>query len=264
MPMNVKRFGRAPVLAIFGVLFVGMVLLSMLGGSGYQRVDTSAAEQLISTGKVDQVRLLNNERMELDLKTGVTYSSSIDGVQDASKVFAYYVDARGPQIVALLDKYPPSKGFTDQIDQPSWFGTLLVNVLPVLLLIVLFWFLMGQMQGGGNRVMQFGKSRAKLATKDMPKVTFQDVAGCDEAVEELHEIKEFLQEPAKFLAVGAKIPKGVLLYGPPGTGKTLLARAVAGEAGVPFYSISGSDFVEMFVGVGASRVRDLFEQATNI
>ena len=120
---------------------------------------------------------------------------------------------------------------------------------------------MGQMQGGGNRVMQFGKSRAKLATKDTPKVTFADVAGCDEAIEELQEIKEFLQEPAKFLAVGAKIPKGVLLYGQPGTGKTLLARAVAGEAGVPFYSISGSDFVEMFVGVGASRVRDLFEQA---
>ena len=120
---------------------------------------------------------------------------------------------------------------------------------------------MNQMQGGGSRVMQFGKSRAKLATKDTPKVTFADVAGADEAVEELHEIKEFLAEPAKFLAVGAKIPKGVLLYGPPGTGKTLLARAVAGEAGVPFYSISGSDFVEMFVGVGASRVRDLFEQA---
>ena len=120
---------------------------------------------------------------------------------------------------------------------------------------------MGQMQGGGSRVMNFGKSRAKLVNKDMPKVTFADVAGADEAVEELQEIKEFLAEPAKFQAVGAKIPKGVLLYGQPGTGKTLLARAVAGEAGVPFYSISGSDFVEMFVGVGASRVRDLFEQA---
>ncbi|MCM1977070.1 ATP-dependent zinc metalloprotease FtsH, partial [Streptomyces sp. G1] len=124
-----------------------------------------------------------------------------------------------------------------------------------------FLFLMNQMQGGGSRVMNFGKSKAKLITKDTPKTTFADVAGSDEAVEELHEIKEFLQEPAKFQAVGAKIPKGVLLYGPPGTGKTLLARAVAGEAGVPFYSISGSDFVEMFVGVGASRVRDLFEQA---
>ena len=127
----------------------------------------------------------------------------------------------------------------------------------------LFWFLMSQMQGGGSEVMSFGKSKAKLATKDTPKVTFADVAGADEAVEELREIKEFLAEPAKFLAVGAKIPKGVLLYGQPGTGKTLLARAVAGEAGVPFYSISGSDFVEMFVGVGASRVRDLFEQAKN-
>ena len=130
-----------------------------------------------------------------------------------------------------------------------------------MLIIVLFLFLMNQVQGGGGRVMQFAKSKAKLITKDMPKTTFADVAGCQEAIEELGEIKEFLQEPAKFQAVGAKIPKGVLLYGPPGTGKTLLARAVAGEAGVPFYSISGSDFVEMFVGVGASRVRDLFEQA---
>ena len=117
------------------------------------------------------------------------------------------------------------------------------------------------MQGGGNRVMQFGKAKAKQVTKDQPKVTFSDVAGADEAVEELQEIKEFLEAPAKFQAMGAKIPKGVLLFGPPGTGKTLLARAVAGEAGVPFFSISGSDFVEMFVGVGASRVRDLFEQA---
>jgi len=131
----------------------------------------------------------------------------------------------------------------------------------VLLLGVLFWFLLSRMQGGGSKVMQFGKSKAKLVNKDMPQVTFSDVAGADEAVEELEEIKEFLQEPTKFQAVGAKIPKGVLLYGPPGTGKTLLARAVAGEAGVPFFSISGSDFVEMFVGVGASRVRDLFEQA---
>jgi cell division protease FtsH len=128
-------------------------------------------------------------------------------------------------------------------------------------LLLLFFFLMQQMQGGGNRVMSFGKSKARLVTKDQPKITFQDVAGVDEAVEELQEIKEFLENPAKFQAMGAKIPKGVLLFGPPGTGKTLLARAVAGEAGVPFFSISGSDFVEMFVGVGASRVRDLFEQA---
>ena len=134
--------------------------------------------------------------------------------------------------------------------------------MPFLLIILVFLWLMNSVQGGGGRgVMQFAKSKAKLISKDMPKTTFSDVAGCEEAIEELGEIKEFLQEPAKFQAVGAKIPKGVLLYGPPGTGKTLLARAVAGEAGVPFYSISGSDFVEMFVGVGASRVRDLFEQA---
>ncbi|MGN6132504.1 MAG: ATP-dependent zinc metalloprotease FtsH, partial [Nocardioidaceae bacterium] len=145
--------------------------------------------------------------------------------------------------------------------QPSLLGSILATFLPFVLIILLFLFLMNQVQGGGGRVMQFAKSKAKLISKDMPKTTFSDVAGCEEAIEELGEIKEFLQEPAKFQAVGAKIPKGVLLYGPPGTGKTLLARAVAGEAGVPFYSISGSDFVEMFVGVGASRVRDLFEQA---
>ncbi len=139
--------------------------------------------------------------------------------------------------------------------------SILFQFLPILIIVGFFFFLMQQMQGGGNRVMSFGKSRARLVTKDQPKITFSDVAGLDEAVEELQEIKEYLEAPAKFQAMGAKIPKGVLLYGPPGTGKTLLARAVAGEAGVPFFSISGSDFVEMFVGVGASRVRDLFEQA---
>jgi cell division protease FtsH len=139
-------------------------------------------------------------------------------------------------------------------------GALLQTVLPIVVIVALFLFFMNQMQGG-NRVMSFGKARAKLLTKDQPKTTFADVAGVDEAVEELGEVKDYLKSPARFQAMGAKIPKGVLLYGPPGAGKTLLARAVAGEAGVPFYSISGSDFVEMFVGVGAARVRDLFEQA---
>ncbi len=139
--------------------------------------------------------------------------------------------------------------------------SLLTYVLPFLIFIGFWIFLMNQMQGGGSKVMQFGKSKAKRLTADSPKISFRDVAGVDEAVEELHEIKEFLENPKKFQALGARIPKGVLLYGPPGTGKTLLARAVAGEAGVPFFSIAGSDFVEMFVGVGASRVRDLFEQA---
>ncbi|MFL5951687.1 MAG: AAA family ATPase, partial [Gaiellaceae bacterium] len=142
---------------------------------------------------------------------------------------------------------------------PWW--SILTSLLPFVLLFGFWIFLMNQVQGGGSKVMSFGKSRAKRMTPDSPKIGFKDVAGVDEAVEELQEIKEFLENPKKFQALGARIPKGVLLYGPPGTGKTLLARAVAGEAGVPFFSISGSDFVEMFVGVGASRVRDLFEQA---
>ncbi|MDR3288483.1 MAG: ATP-dependent zinc metalloprotease FtsH [Peptococcaceae bacterium] len=146
-------------------------------------------------------------------------------------------------------------------EKPPWWAGLLSALVPTLLIVALFFFMMQQTQGGGNRVMQFGKSRARLANEDKKKITFADVAGVDEVKEELQEVVEFLAFPKKFNEIGAKIPKGVLLFGPPGTGKTLLARAVAGEAGVPFFSISGSDFVEMFVGVGASRVRDLFEQA---
>jgi len=151
--------------------------------------------------------------------------------------------------------------FTTDIQESSIWLTLLGTLAPILLMVIFFIFLMNQMQGGGSKVMSFGKSKAKRMAVDQPKITFKDVAGADEAVEELDEIKEFLENPKRFQSLGARIPKGVLLFGPPGTGKTLLARAVAGEAGVPFFSISGSDFVEMFVGVGASRVRDLFEQA---
>jgi cell division protease FtsH len=149
----------------------------------------------------------------------------------------------------------------EQPPQPPWWTTIFSSILPMLLLIGVWFFIMQQTQGGGNRVMSFGKSRAKLHSEDKIKITFLDVAGADEAKQELQEVVEFLKHPKKFNDLGARIPKGVLLFGPPGTGKTLLAKAVAGEAGVPFFSISGSDFVEMFVGVGASRVRDLFEQA---
>jgi cell division protease FtsH len=173
----------------------------------------------------------------------------------------YYVAPRGPAVVEAIAAAEPAEGYIDEVPQGNWLLSLMGILLPVLLLGALFYFFMTRLSGGNKGVMQFGKSKAQLITKDMPQVKFSDVAGADEAVEELGEIKEFLQDPTKFQAVGARIPKGVLLYGPPGTGKTLLARAVAGEAGVPFYSISGSDFVEMFVGVGASRVRDLFEQA---
>ena len=258
--MDFKRILRTPMLWIVVLIGAAILVLSLSDNGGFTRIDTSKALDLVNTGKVDSAKLINNERMELTLKQGESFSDG-DKVKNATKVYAYYVTARGTNVVAALDAHVPPNGYTDQIDETNWFGSMLVSLIPIIIVLGLFWFLMGQMQGGGSRVMQFGKSRAKLASKDTPKVTFADVAGCDEAVEELHEIKEFLQEPAKFLAVGAKIPKGVLLYGQPGTGKTLLARAVAGEAGVPFYSISGSDFVEMFVGVGASRVRDLFEQA---
>jgi cell division protease FtsH len=169
-----------------------------------------------------------------------------------------YPDAYGGVLTEqLLDTVP-----TEAIHKsPSLLEELALQFIPGLLILGLFIFGLSMLGGGGGRIMQFGKAKPKVLSKDQPKVTFSDVAGADEAVEELHEIKEFLESPAKFQAIGAKIPKGVLLFGPPGTGKTLLARAVAGEAGVPFFSISGSDFVEMFVGVGASRVRDLFEQA---
>jgi cell division protease FtsH len=236
------------VVVVLAVL-VGAQLLSASGG--FQKRTTS---QVITQIQNDNVKSATN--IGTDQVIQLTLKTADDG---ADKVQAQYVVENGKTIADLLlaKKIP----FDDQIPQQSIWLTLIVSLLPIAIIVVLFFFLMNNMQGGGSRVMSFGKSRAKLASKDMPKTTFADVAGVDEAVEELQEIKEFLQEPAKFQAVGAKIPKGVLLYGPPGTGKTLLARAVAGEAGVPFYSISGSDFVEMFVGVGASRVRDLFEQA---
>src|SRR6201982_1423411 len=161
---------------------------------------------------------------------------------------------------AMKDSTPPVQFNSKGVGSSPWWS-ILTGLLPFVLLFGFWIFLMNQVQGGGSKVMSFGKSRAKRMAPASPKICFKDVAGVDEAVEELQEIKEFLENPKKFQALGASIPKGVLLYGPPGTGKTLLARAVAGEAGVPFFSISGSDFVEMFVGVGASRVRDLFEQA---
>src|SRR5690606_11152120 len=164
------------------------------------------------------------------------------------------------QVFDAVQQAGPAEYDTEVSAQSALFS-LFIYLIPIGLIILFLLWMMNNAQGGGNKVMSFGKSKAKLLTKDMPTTKFADVAGADEAVEELDEIRDFLSNPARYQALGAKIPKGVLLYGPPGTGKTLLARAVAGEAGVPFYSISGSDFVEMFVGVGASRVRDLFEQA---
>jgi cell division protease FtsH len=253
--MDLKRLTRGPAIWVIAAVVILLIGARAFAPNQYKQIDTYRAIDLIQQDKVQSAKIIDrDQRLELTLKTGTE-------VDNYSRVQTYYVEQRGDDLVQLLDENEPPGGFTDDVPTQSWWSSLLITVLPLIIILGIFWFLMGQMQGGGSRVMNFGKSRARLVSKDMPKVTFADVAGANEAVEELQEIKEFLSEPAKFQAVGAKIPKGVLLYGPPGTGKTLLARAVAGEAGVPFYSISGSDFVEMFVGVGASRVRDLFEQA---
>ena len=237
-------------------------LVSGLFAPKIDHVDTSEGLALLEAQAVDQVKVIDgDQRVQMVLKDPLPKDSPADWADLSPKVEFFYVVPQGPEIVAAVKASDPPQGYNSEVPQGSFWQSLLFTLLPILLLVGLFWFLMSSMQGGGNKVMQFGRSKATLVTPDTPTVKFEDVAGVDEAVEELKEIEEFLENPAKFQAVGAKIPKGVLLYGPPGTGKTLLARAVAGEAGVPFFSISGSDFVEMFVGVGASRVRDLFEQA---
>ena len=244
---------------ILVALLLGMALFSLFGRDGYQQVDTQQGLELLEGGTVDQAKIIDGNQQRVDL---VLTKNFVDGEEDKGKQVQFsYVDARGDDVVEAVQKADPKKGYTDEIATSPWWSTLLLSFLPLLIFIGLFWFLIMNAQGGGGKAMQFGKSKAKLFNKEAPQVTFADVAGAEEAVEELDEIKQFLVDPGRYQAVGAKIPKGVLLYGPPGTGKTLLAKAVAGEANVPFYSISGSDFVEMFVGVGASRVRDLFSTA---
>ncbi|OMH32415.1 ATP-dependent zinc metalloprotease FtsH [Tersicoccus sp. Bi-70] len=257
--MNLKKIFKGPlVYIVIGLIVLAIAFPLMTSGSS-NRVDTNVGLQLLADGKASQARVSDGEqRVDLTLRDDYVQ----DGKDLGKNVQFYYVAPRGADVVKAVSA-SKLDSYTDQPPENNWLLGLVQLMVPFLIIGVIFWFILSRAQGGGSKVMQFGKSRAKLISKDHPKVTFADVAGADEAVEELHEIKEFLSEPAKFQAVGAKIPKGVLLYGPPGTGKTLLARAVAGEAGVPFYSISGSDFVEMFVGVGASRVRDLFEQAKN-
>ncbi|MFP5317782.1 MAG: ATP-dependent zinc metalloprotease FtsH [Acidimicrobiia bacterium] len=243
-----KKFVRSAPFWVIVAVLVLLVGAGIFRGDGDRedlRIDQF--ERRLAAGAVKEATV--NDR-----------DGSITGeLTNGDKFHTTYVREDAEAVMAQLR----SAGVDVEVDHqkdPLWW-TLVQTLLPFVLLVGVFLFVMNTMQGGGNRVMQFGKAKAKQVSKDQPKVTFADVAGADEAVEELQEIKEFLESPLKFQTMGAKIPKGVLLYGPPGTGKTLLARAVAGEAGVPFFSISGSDFVEMFVGVGASRVRDLFEQA---
>jgi cell division protease FtsH len=247
-----RRFFRSaafPILIVIVLAFFAQRLIS-----GPEAEQTPTYDQFVSAVRNDPQSIKTvtfNQKtssIEVEEQDGTSYSSGYPTSGNAQT-----------QLTNLLEKKDIQ--FKVEGTGGSSFLSILTYILPFLLFFGFWIFLMNQMQGGGSRVMSFGKSRAKRMSVDAPKITFRDVAGVDEAVQELHEIKEFLENPKRFQALGARIPKGVLLYGPPGTGKTLLARAVAGEAGVPFFSISGSDFVEMFVGVGASRVRDLFEQA---
>ncbi len=240
------------------VAVIAFLVISSLysRGDGFTSVKTSDAITQITSGNVKTATQKDKEQVvELTLKKAFSGHTKIKSSYPADASLAIYNDLQAAKSAGTIS--------TTNVSRGNVLLSLLLSFLPFILIGLFLFWIMSQAQGGGNRVMSFGRSKAKLVSKDTPKTTFADVAGADEAIEELAEIKEFLANPAKFQAIGAKIPKGVLLYGPPGTGKTLLARAVAGEAGVPFYSISGSDFVEMFVGVGASRVRDLFEQAKN-
>ena len=256
--MKFSRFFRGPFVWIILLLVLAFLFVSAINSTGGpEEIKYSEYLGQLTDGEIETAIVLQRQgRIEGEVRNPETpaqkeYFVTFDPEVQAEELRAALTEAREEHKTEVTAKRPPSNTL--------W--SLLLQLLPIILIFGLFIFFMSNMQGGGNRVMSFGKSRAKVISKDAPKVTFADVAGADEAVEELREIKDFLENPAKFQAMGAKIPKGVLLFGPPGTGKTLLARAVAGEAGVPFFSISGSDFVEMFVGVGASRVRDLFEQA---
>ena len=250
-----QRILRGPlfwiVVAIFAVSIFGQISSS---ANRYQSIETSQAIDAITKSDVQSAVLVDkSQKIKLILKAGKTINGS-------NKVEASYIARQEPTLIDALTANPPAQGWNVDVPKTSLLLSLLGSILPIIIIGLLFFFMMSQAQGG-NKVFSFGKSRAKLQDSDVPQNTFADVAGADEAIAELEEIKDFLANPAKYALLGAKIPKGVLLYGPPGTGKTLLARAVAGEAKVPFYSISGSDFVEMFVGVGAARVRDLFAQA---
>jgi len=252
--LKLKKFVRGPWLWIALALSVVLIGSSLMNTEQYTKVDTQVGLELIESGQAKTVKIFDGDQ-RVDVVLSAAHPEYGEQVQ------FYFVSGRSVAVAEAISNSTISDGWSDEVPRTPWYLALLGSLLPFVIILALFWFLMSSMSGGGRGVMNFGKSKAKMVTKETSNITFADVAGIEEAMEELVEIKEFLKDPKKFQALGAKIPKGVLLYGPPGTGKTLVAKAVAGEAGVPFFSISGSDFVEMFVGVGASRVRDLFEQA---
>ena len=257
-----SRFFKSAAFPILIVVVLAFFAQKLIGGTSSTAKPTFG--QLVSYLKNSEVKSISLDQKDQSASVTLTPAgASVAGVTKFSVGYPnnYVQTLINEANTDLANNGVGAKGLDVQSTSSSGWLSLLTYILPFVIFIGLWIFLMNQVQGGGSKVMSFGKSRAKRLSVDSPKITFRDVAGVDEAVEELHEIKEFLENPKKFQALGARIPKGVLLYGPPGTGKTLLARAVAGEAGVPGFSMSGSDFVEMFVGVGASRVRDLFEQA---
>lgn len=242
---------------IAAVILIVLFLVSLFSSDtrNFQEVDTSVAMAQLDAGNVAEAQIDDREqRVRLTLREPIT----VDEREGVEEILAQYPARTAPAIFEKVEA-ANTDSYTTNVTQESFLMSMLSFILPMVIIFGLLMFFLTRMQGGG--MFGIGGSKAKQLTKDMPTNTFADVAGAEEAVDELHEIKDFLEDPTRYEALGAKIPRGVLLYGPPGTGKTLLARAVAGEAGVPFYSISGSDFVEMFVGVGASRVRDLFKQA---
>src|SRR5215475_15829468 len=255
--LPVNRFFRSALFPLVIIAALVWLALQTLGGHNQSANHPTFSElYTIAQNTPAQIQTVTFDPNKQEI-TAVLSSGTKDVVNYASDQDQHAFQ----QVLQKAINNGASLKYTSKGVGSSPWWSILTGLLPFVLLFGFWIFLMNQVQGGGSKVMSFGKSRAKRMTPDSPKIGFKDVAGVDEAVEELQEIKEFLENPKKFQALGARIPKGVLLYGPPGTGKTLLARAVAGEAGVPFFSISGSDFVEMFVGVGASRVRDLFEQA---
>ena len=252
---------------LWGAVLVVMVVLmfQMFAGGGTKTIDTKDGFALINQGKATYAEITDNKQVvRLKLKNDYTKKNADTGkvTNYGKNVQFYYTFAQGAQVAKAVENGDLSKGWTSNIEQTSMMSYLITSILPFIIFFALFWFLMSRMGGAGGMLGMGGKKNSgKLLEGQTPTTKFADVAGEDEAVAEVEEIKDFLKDPSKYKALGARIPRGVLLYGPPGTGKTLLARAIAGEAGVPFYSMAGSDFVEMFVGLGASRVRDLFDEA---
>lgn len=264
-PDGPRPMWRSPWLWGVLVVLMAVMIFQMFAGGGTQTIDTKDGLALLKDGQVSYAKITDNKQaVRLELKSEYSKKDPDTGkVHNYGKnVQFYYTFAQGAQVLQAVQKADPEKGWTADIQQTSMLSYLISSLLPFIIIFGLFWFLMSRMGGAGGMFGMGGKKNSgKLLEGQTPTTKFSDVAGEPAAVAEVEEIKDFLKDPSKYKALGARIPRGVLLYGPPGTGKTLLARAIAGEAGVPFYSMAGSDFVEMFVGLGASRVRDLFEEA---